>query len=384
MTVKNRRLRIIGYAWYGFKILLYLLGQGKWQKAWNYLFVSLFSRDAGLALLDPFFRRFPRLNPYPWCLEIETSTACNLKCIICEHTYWREPPRFMTFDQFKHIVDQFPRLKRMGPTGIGNAFLNPEYLRMLAYLKKKNCYIDIFESFAMLKERDLQALVELEIDKVWVSLEAATPETYEKIRVGGNFEKTLANIRRLAELRDKARRLLPQLAFHFIITKWNIDEMLLYVDLVKSLVGDTKRHGTMIFFTALLYFPEVENLRVALSAELKDQVDQRCREHHIFNTWNCNLTVDRPACECMRWNEPFVLVSGDVQCCCGINEANQRAYQVQHSFGNLLRTDFKDLWYSDVYGNFRRMLRQNVFPPICRYCRTFRAQNMPGEKETNA
>jgi len=144
MELKNRRLRVIGFAWYGLKILLYLLLRGKARMAWNYLFVSLFSRDSGLALLDPFFHRFPRLNPYPWCLEIETSTACNLKCVMCEHTYWNEPPKFMTFDQFKHIVDQFPRLKRVCPTGIGNGFLNPDYPRMLEYLKKRNYYVELY------------------------------------------------------------------------------------------------------------------------------------------------------------------------------------------------------------------------------------------------
>jgi len=376
MAIKNKRLKVIGFAWYGLKILLYLARKGKLKMAWNFLFVSLFSRDSGLALLDPLFRRFPRLNPYPWCIEIETSTACNLKCVMCEHTYWHEPPKFMTFDQFKRVIDQFPRLKRVGPSGIGNAFLNPDYPRMLEYLKKRNCYVEIFESCALLKERDIQTLVDLEIDKIWVSIEAATKDTYEKIRVGGNFEKTLSNIRLLAQLRDKARKPLPQLAFHFIVNKLNIGEMLPYVDMVKDIVGDTKKHGTFIFFTALLYFPEVDHLRISVSEELKNKTDERCRELHIFNAWSDNITVDCPASQCMRWNEPFVLVSGDVQCCCAINEANQRAYQLKHSFGNLFQTHFRDLWHSDVYGNFRKTLRGNVFPPICKYCRAFLAKNM--------
>jgi MoaA/NifB/PqqE/SkfB family radical SAM enzyme len=371
MAIKNKRLRVMGFAWYGLKILFYLIGRGKFRMAWNYLFVSLFSRDSGLALLDPFFRRFPRLNPYPWCIEVETSTACNLKCIICEHTYWHEPPKFMTFDQFKHIVDQFPRLKRVGATGIGNAFINPDYLRMLEYLKNRNCYVEIFDSFASLQERDIQALADLGIDKLWVSFEAATKETYEKIRVGARFEQTIANIKRLAELRDKASKPLPQMAFHFIFSKLNIGETLAYVDMVKSLIGDTHKHGTFIFFTALLDFPEVNNLYVQVDEDLKNKVDQRCHELNIFSAWNDNITIDQQVCQCMRWNEPFVLVTGDVQCCCAINEANQRAYQIKHSFGNLLQTHFKDLWYSNVYGNFRRALRHNVFPPICKYCRAY-------------
>ncbi len=379
LSIKNRRLRVIGFAFYGLKILWYLIRTGKLRMAYNFWFVSMFSRDSGLALLDPFFNRFPWLNPYPWCLEVETSTACNLRCEICEHTYWLQDgkfkPQFMSFEQFKHIVDQFPRLKRIGPSGIGASFLNRDYLKMLEYVKKKRCYVEIFESFSHLKEHEIQALVDLEIDKIWVSIEAATKETYEKIRAGASFERTIANIRRLAQLRDQAGKPLPQLAFHFIITKHNLHEMMAYVDLVKDIIGDTDRHGTHIFFTALLYFPEVEHLRVAVPPELKEEVDARCRQYNIFCTWSDNITCDQPARKCMRWNEPYVLVTGDVQCCCGINEANQRPYQIEHAFGNLLKVDFKDLWYSDAYGKFRKALRADVFPPLCKYCRAYRAKN---------
>jgi hypothetical protein len=124
-----RRLKLLPLAKYKIKYLLHLLlDRRDWKNAWSYVWATLFSRDAGLALQDVLYRYFPNLGPYPKQLEVEVTTACNLRCTICEHTYWTEKPRHMTFEQFKHVVDQFPGLRWIGMTGIGSGFLNPDYL----------------------------------------------------------------------------------------------------------------------------------------------------------------------------------------------------------------------------------------------------------------
>ena len=55
-----------------------------------------------VSLLRLPYRWFP---PYPTSIEIEASTACPFKCTICEHTYWDEPAKNMSFEQFKSMVD---------------------------------------------------------------------------------------------------------------------------------------------------------------------------------------------------------------------------------------------------------------------------------------
>lgn len=367
----NKRIRVLGYIRYRLAILGYLLRRRKFRMAWHFLFVCLFSRDSGLALLDPFWRAFPKLNPYPWQMEIEVTTRCHLRCAMCEHTYWDEKPRDMPFEQFRQLVDQFPRLKWIGTTGIGSSYLNKDFPRMLATLKARHCYVELFDTFNLVGEREARNLIELEIDKVWVSMEAATKKTYEAIRVGAHFENTLENIRRITRFKEEARTPVPELWFHYIISTLNVEEMPAYVDLVKDLVGDTRRHGTLIFWTHLLDFPEVESLQTTVPDSLKRDVERRCRNHHIFSTWNDNVVARRPVTRCMRWTQPFVLVTGHVQCCCVINEANQRNHQVKTSFGNLLDTPFRDLWVSDAYGNFVKTLRAGRLPACCKYCRLF-------------
>ncbi len=370
-----RRARLWGFARHRLIMLGYLVRTGKWRMAANFLFVCLFSRDSGLALLDPLWRRFPKLNPYPWQIEVETTTRCHLKCAMCEHTYWDQKPRDMTFDEFRGVVDQFPRLKWIGVTGIGSSFLNKDFPRMIELVKARNCYVELFDSFDLLDEEKARKLVDLEIDKVWVSMEAATKETYEKIRVGARFERTTENIRRFFQIKQAARKPLPEVWFHFIVSQWNVGEMLAYVDLVKELVGDTRRHGTMIFWSALLCFGEVDDLRAQVPESLKKSIDARCAELGIFSTWNINLECLQPVVRCMRWTQPFILATGHAQCCCAINEANQRNYQIQTSFGNLFETHFSKLWSSDIYDDFRRTIRAGKMPACCKYCRVYQAVN---------
>lgn len=103
-VANNRRLKVIGYAKYRLRILLYLLRIGKFRMAYSFLFVCLFSRESGLALLDHFWRAFPKWNPYPWYMQVETTTRCHLKCTMCEHTYWYEK---------LFIIESGPRFNRI-------------------------------------------------------------------------------------------------------------------------------------------------------------------------------------------------------------------------------------------------------------------------------
>lgn len=370
--LRSGRLRVLGYVKFRLRTIGYYLRTGQWRMLGHFLFVCAFSRDSGLALLDPVWRRFPKLNPYPWQIEVENTTRCHLRCPMCEHTYWKLPPRDMTFGEFKRVVDQFPKLKWIGTTGIGGSFLNKDFLRMIQYVKSRDVYAEMFDSFDRVKEEDLRALLGYQMDKIWISMEAATKATYEQIRVGADFDRVTNNIRLLMRLKKESGRPIPEVWFHFIISKLNAGEMLAYVDLVKDLAGDTQRNGTMIYWTALMAFDKTRDMEVKVAPETREAIDRRCRQLGIYSVWNDNVTRDRPVVECMRWTQPFVLSSGHVQCCCAINEANERDYQVQTSFGNLFEEDFHDIWYSDRYRNFVKTLRSGKFPACCKNCRIFR------------
>ncbi|MEW6040003.1 MAG: radical SAM protein [Elusimicrobiota bacterium] len=340
--------------------------------AFTHLWVGAFTRDAGLALFDPIYRRFPFLAPYPKTIEVEITTRCHLKCTICEHTYWNEPSRDMTFDEFKHIVDQFPHLKWIGLTGIGTSFINPAFVKMLEYVKSRNVFVEFFDTFDLIDGELAEKIVELKIDKTWVSMEGATKQTYEKIRVGAKFEKTLSNVRGLLEAKRKRKSPLPELWFHYIINKYNVSEMPAYVDLVHEIIKDGNDYATLIFFTNLLSFPEVKDLIPVIPEEISRNVREKAANYGIYLNWNENIACSEPIQKCTKWTEPFVLVTGHVQPCCVINMANDREFQKKYAFGNLLTQDFHDIWKSPELAEFLNKLYSGKLPLVCKNCRVYK------------
>ena len=371
----SRRLKLIALAYYRFKYFLHwLFKRRSLGNAYSYVWATLFSRDAGLALLDPLYKLFPFIAPYPKQIEMEITTACNLKCIICEHTYWRENPKSMTYEQFLKVMNQFPKLHWIGMTGIGSSFLNKEYIRMLEYLKtQKKTFVEFFDSFYMFDEKLARRCVEIGIDKIWVSMESANRDVYNKIRVGADFDTVVKNIENLIKIKRELKSPIPEIWFHFIINKYNIDEMLDYVNLVKRFTEMEKGFSKpVVYFTNLLSFDEVSDLKVTVSKEKIAEVEEYCRKNGVLYVFNENVVCDEPMKNCVKWNEPFILVTGDIQPCCAINEANVRQYQIDNSYMNLLEGDFRKFWRSNKMKEFIGKIRSGGINDICKYCHIYK------------
>jgi MoaA/NifB/PqqE/SkfB family radical SAM enzyme len=367
--VAMSRLKMLRLAKNRIKTIFYLLKKGRIKKAYTYFWVSLFSRDSGAAILDPLYRMFPWLIRYPKAIEVEVTTRCHLRCIICEHTYWNEKGRDMSFEEFKRIIDQFPRLKWIGVTGIGSSFLNKDFMKMLNYLRSKNVFVVLYDTLTQIDENLIEETVKNElIDVLYVSIDAATKNTYEKIRVGAKFEKVISNIRTLIHAKRKFRSPIPELWFHYIICNKNAYEMSKFIDLVHSLAGDEE--GVLIFWTNLLAFEDIKDLVIKLPEEIKREVIIKGKKIGIDMWWNENIEPHEPINKCVRWSEPFILVTGHVQPCCGINEANQRNFQKRSAIGNIFERPFREIWNTE-YKKVIRMIHRGEVPDICRYCRIY-------------
>lgn len=366
------------------EILMYLLRKKGVRAAYNFLFCKLFVKEGeggdgiAFAFIDPLLKLFPgltaKLAPYPYNIEIEITTRCNKKCIICEHTYWSEESRDLTFNEFKWIVDQFPKLKWVNLTGEGDAFLNKDYLKMIKYLKSKDIPVYLVDSFDLIDEQIAKELVKMGVDGIYVSMDAATKETYEKIKVGCNFERTIANIKKLIEIKKQMKSPLPIICFRYIVTTLNVHEMPKFIELVHSLGGkDALGKNSSVEFASLLVFDEVKHLfvpkvpdeiwRETLEKARKLGVDVRYA--HIGNL--------PPMEYCTAWLEPYIMMGGYVLPCCAVLQNNNRDFLRRYSFGNIFEKSFREIWYSERYRRFRRMIpdKKAKVPILCKGCRAF-------------
>jgi pyrroloquinoline quinone biosynthesis protein E len=273
----------------------------------------------------------------------------------------------MSFEDFKRILDQFPRLKWIGLTGIGESFLNKDFLRMLKLVKSRGIYVELYDQFFFINKEIARELIEMGVDKLFISLDAAKKETYEKIRVGSNFDLVTGNLKNFFELKREMNAHFPEIAFHFIVNKLNIGEIPQYLDLDRSI---TKGKNEDVQITRMLHkFKEVENLFCEIPAELIKKANEKAREMEINLSWSADVPrLKPPVKKCTEWLMPFIFVSGDVIPCCAGNEAGQRTFQKETALGNVFETPFKGIWQGKKYKNLRKTLYQNKVPLACKNC----------------
>lgn len=312
------------------------------------------------------------IDLFPPFLEIEPTTICPFRCVCCEHTFWKEPSKNMTFGQFKKIFDDFGKPKWIGLTGIGHSYSNKDYHKMIAYAKSKGTIVEVFDHFSKISDEQLRELVEIGPDFQFISTYGASKKSFEKVCVGSNYEQILKNIKRFVELKKEMKKRFPILSFHYIVTSESKKEIMSFLEFVYSLDTEVAE----ILVTPMLHsFKEAEKYVVSLEPEYVEKLKEKARQYKIPITINMCAKKDAEALSkkpcinhCKEYIMPFIFVNGDVTPCCGQNEINKRDWQHNTSLGNCFNQNFRDIWYSPKYVQMRRLIRANKVPPGCIYC----------------
>jgi radical SAM protein with 4Fe4S-binding SPASM domain len=169
-----------------------------------------------LSVEDDKFRTYRRLwdenpqnlnpGPFPLHLDIEVTSACNLKCPFCATTYSKFGNGFMKWETVKKILDEAGdnRLYACKFNFRGEPLLHKELGRFISYAKKKEI-IDVFfnTNAVMLTEEKSRMLIDSGLDRITISFEGFDKTVYERNRVGANFEEVVANVEKLKSMRDK-------------------------------------------------------------------------------------------------------------------------------------------------------------------------------------
>jgi MoaA/NifB/PqqE/SkfB family radical SAM enzyme len=164
----------------------------------------------------------------PKALFIESVAACNLVCPGCDRDSiegTRDGKLVMDWPAYQKIIDALsPGLEYMEYHLGGENFMHKQWPRMLRYAKDQNPGLFIVSStngHYFRNEKERRELVECGIDGVIFSIDGATPESYVKYRVGGDFDAVIANMRGCLEARRAAGRTRPYIVWRYILFPWN-------------------------------------------------------------------------------------------------------------------------------------------------------------------
>jgi len=270
----------------------------------------------------------------------------------------------MPLQKFEQLIDQLKGLKSVVLSGLGESFVNKSFLEMIAYLKSRNIRVIFSSNFTIVNRSIARRLVELSVDEIQVSIDGATKDVYEKIRVGADFHRVIANVRGFMDARHRLRSPIPKVTINFVTTTKNLNQVRAMVELSESL------HVDELVISDMRPFEESRPL-LATAEDVSSSLRKSLR--HSDNL-GVNVVVQRslrrPINKCnLPWSTAYITYDGYVMpCCYSIQQTGNRARQMKLSLGNVFTQDFLRIWNSEAYNALRREVKAGRSPETCRGC----------------
>ena len=140
----------------------------------------------------------------PLAVAWNLTSACNFRCTHClynEKEYSSKGE--LSTEQALNLADELigAGIVSVALSG-GEAFLRPDTMDIIRKFKENNVAVHIFTNGSLLTDEIIDELAELfnpYTDEVKISFDAATDETFRKIRHSDKFDKINENIKKLAD-----------------------------------------------------------------------------------------------------------------------------------------------------------------------------------------
>src|SRR3712207_2995934 len=139
---------------------------------------------------------------YPISISFEPTTSCNLRCPECPSGLraFSRPTGMLKKDFFRETIDQLHKeLAYLVFYFQGEPYLNPEFLNMVQYASSKKIYTATSTNAHYLTDAHAKKTVESGLDRLIISIDGTTQETYQQYRVGGKLEKVLEGARNIVK-----------------------------------------------------------------------------------------------------------------------------------------------------------------------------------------
>lgn len=170
--------------------------------------------------------------------QIESSLDCSLNCVMCPWLEIRTTDAMMSWETFKRIAEYFDRVESVDLTGGGEPLKNPLLADMVAAAKSAGCEVGFSSNATRLTPQIAERLIGLELDWISFSVDAASAELYERIRLGARFNQVVSNIAMLRDLKRSLGAEKPRLMMVFVMMAGeteNFHELPAFIDLAKEL-----------------------------------------------------------------------------------------------------------------------------------------------------
>jgi radical SAM protein with 4Fe4S-binding SPASM domain len=294
----------------------------------------------------------PRQFGMPVFISMEPTTSCNLRCPQCpsglrqftRDTGMLEEKLFeSTITQLHHDLHSLTFYFQ------GEPFLNRKFLDMVKRASSLNVFTITSSNAHYLDADTAKKTVESGLDKLIISIDGTTQQSYEAYRVGGQLTRVIEGTKAVIAQKRAQESRTPHVVWQFVVFAHNQHEVKEVKELGKKLgVDEVKIKTAQIYdFTegSKLMPSDSRYSRYTRSEDGKFRIRNRLL-NHCWRMWQgCVITWD-----------------GKVVPCCFDKDAS-------HRLGDLGSQDFREVWFSPSYNSFRQTIlgsRKSV--DICTNC----------------
>ena len=294
----------------------------------------------------------PKISGLPISLSVEPTTSCNLRCPECPSGLrsFTRPTGRLPIDLYRDVIDE------LGDTLVylllyfqGEPYLHPQFLELVQYAAQKNIYTATSTNAHFLSDEAARQTVTSGLDRLIISIDGATQETYEAYRIGGKLTKVLEGAANIMRWKKQLRSRTPHVIFQFLVVRPNEHQISEVQQLARQIGVDEVR-----FKTAQIY-----DYQQGSSLIPSQEKYARYRQQADGSFTIKNQLVDH----CWKmWHSCVMTWDGRIVPCCFDKDAH-------HVLGSMKEQSFREVWHSEAYRQFRAQLlqsRQEI--DICQNC----------------
>lgn len=292
------------------------------------------------------------IPPFPKVLRLEPASACNFKCIHCPTGLDMNPNvGIMSWETFLRI---FETIKNYSFRVIvlyhgGEPFLNPNLIRMAQMLRPIAGRIEFNSNASILTDGIIEKILTADvIDRISFSIDGNSPEENDKIRVGANFHKIAANIKKLIDARNSLGLQRPK------------------IFIANTQIPDTVSPNNI----------QVPGFLEDVFREVESDINYKCTYTLIWAGMNIKpggIKPDNNYCDHIV-NTFTIRANGDVVPCC-------YDLTTEMLMGNVLEQSPEEIWQNKKYVGLRKSIAAFYPPKLCQGCEVLYPQAVMTRKD---